>query len=62
MADPREPILVRSDRTGFVAEHLVVESMSASAYQGIGLYLMVPVQNEKAADALVQKLRGDATR
>lgn len=56
MKDPRSPILVRSDSSGFVDGNMTVETVSCAAQQGTGLYLMVPVQNEAAADVLAKRL------
>lgn len=57
MRDPRDPILVRNERAGFVDGNLTVETMSGVALPGVGLYLMVPVANERDADELLKQLR-----
>jgi hypothetical protein len=61
MKDARDLILVRCDYSGFVDGDLCVETMSGIAHCGVGLYVMVPVANQRAADDLFRRLKEPAT-
>lgn len=55
----RETILVmarETSRPDYVAELITVEPMSFGARAKLGLYLMVPVRNEREADELSKRL------
>lgn len=57
----RDPILVRCQHAGFVDGAIRdVETISGNALLGIGLYLMIPVQNEKMADELAKQIHAKA--
>lgn len=61
MRDPRDFIVVRCDHSGFVDGDLTVETMSCIAHCGVGLYVMVPVANQQAADDVCKRLKEPIT-